>query len=151
MLIKTVALMLEKINQLQWRKLIHFTYTFTPSSSHQRVNPVSKFIVEPRLCFSSCPLHRSLSYVWHSFPEYCKFMFWWVVICTNAVSLFLLFTRFLDMLYSPTNSFRILFFQDRWIYGVYFFHYNTIFIPSLSLHGQLVSPNDELLRFLIPS
>ena len=85
--------MLEKINRMQWRKLMNLTYTFTPASSHQRIHPASKVIVEPRLWFSSLPVQRSLSHVWESIPEYCNFLFWWIVICTNAVSLFLLFMR----------------------------------------------------------
>ena len=72
---------------------MHCTYTFTPASNHQRVHPASKAVVEPILCFSSCPLHRSLSHVWQSIPEYCNFLFQWIVICTNAVSLFLIFMR----------------------------------------------------------
>ena len=65
--------MLEKINLIQWGKLTHRTYTFNNASSHQRVQPASKVIVEPRLCFSSCLVHCSLSHVWQSIPEYCKF------------------------------------------------------------------------------
>ena len=68
MLIKKVALMLEKINRMQWRKLMHHTYTFTPVSSQQGVHTTSKVIVEPRLCFSSCPVHHSLFHVWQSIP-----------------------------------------------------------------------------------
>ena len=70
MLIKTVSLMLEKRNWMQWRKLMHRTYTFTPASSYQRVHRAFKVIVEPRLCFSSIPVHCSLSHVWQSIPEY---------------------------------------------------------------------------------
>ena len=65
--------MLEKRNWMQWRKMMHLTYTFAPASSQQRVQLASKVIVEPRLCFSSCPVHHSLSHVWQSIPECCNF------------------------------------------------------------------------------
>ena len=93
MLVKRVVLMLEKINWMQWRKLMHSTYTFTTESSHHYVNPASKVIVEPRLCFSRCLVHFSLSHLWQSMPKYCKILFQWIFICTNAVSLFIIFTR----------------------------------------------------------
>ena len=104
--IKTVSLMLEKINRTQWSKLMNFSYTFTPASSHQRIHPASKVIVEPRLFFSSCPVHCSLSHVWQIIPEYCNFLFQWIVIFTNAISLFLLFTRCFGNSILTPNSFK---------------------------------------------
>ena len=93
MLIKRVALFLEKRNWMQRRKLMHSTYTFTTESSHHCVKPAPKVIVEARLFFSRCLVHFSLSHLWQSMPKYCKILFQWIFICTNAVSLFLLFTR----------------------------------------------------------
>ena len=83
---------------------MHQTYTFTPASSQQRVHSASKFIVEQRLCLSICPVHRRLSHVWQSIPEYCKFLFRWIVIFTNSVSLFFLFTQcWTCYIHSPIN------------------------------------------------
>ena len=53
--------------------------------------------------------------------------------------------------YTHPQFIQIFIFHDRRIYGVYFVHYNPIFIPSLYFYGQVVSPNDGLFQFLVPS
>ena len=103
MLIKTLALMLEKINRMQWSKLMHRTYTFTPASSHQRVHPTSKVIVEPRLWFSRCPIHRSLSHLWQSIQE-CKINSDGSLFTLMMYTCSFYFRVVLDMLYLPPNS-----------------------------------------------
>ena len=95
--------MLEKINRMQWSKLMHRTYTFTPASSHQRVHPTSKVIVEPRLWFSRCPIHRSLSHLWQSIQE-CKINSDGSLFTLMMYTCSFYFRVVLDMLYLPPNS-----------------------------------------------
>ena len=132
--------MFKKINRMQNRKMMNHTYIFTPASSHQRVHPESKVIVELRLCLSSCPVHHNLSHVWQSILEYCKILFWWIILCTNAVSLFFLLTRCFGHAVLTPQPIKIwvlcaafftlfAFFHDIYIYGVYYFSLQSNFYP----------------------
>ena len=98
--------MLEKRNRIQWRKLMHRTYTFTPASIRQRFHPASKVIVEPRLCFSSCLVHRSLSYVWQYIPKYCNFFLNGLLFAKMPYPFYFSLNVVLDMLHSPSKSFK---------------------------------------------
>ena len=99
--------MLDKRNRMKWRKLMHHTYTFTPTSSHQSVHPVYKVIVEPRLCFSSWLVHLRLSYVWQNILEYCNFCSDGSLFAQMSYPCSFYLRVVLDMLYSPPNSLKI--------------------------------------------
>ena len=119
--------MLDKKNRMQWRKLMHRTNTFTGASSHQRIHPASKVIVGPILCFSSCPVHRSLFHVWQIIPEYYKkfpidpYLHKFRILVPSIYALFWTSNTHPQLI-------QICIFHDRCIYGVYFF----ITIPFLS-------------------